>query len=76
MAKKEVRKFLENNSEKVHFEEIDVINNKKRSNEIQELFNIDHESPQIIICDKNNTVIWNGSHSSITEKKLINVINS
>ena len=75
-AKKEVRAFLENNLKNIDFEEINVLNNRERSLEIEKLFNIDHESPQIIICDKNNKVIWDGSHQEITEKKLIEIINN
>ena len=67
---------MENRSENIDFEESDVIKNKERSKEIQELFKIDHESPQIIISDKNNKEIWNASHQEITEKKLTEIITS
>ena len=74
-AKKQVRLFLEKNKGKIDFEEIDVINNKERSLEIEELLGIEHESPQIIVCDKDNKVMWNGSHLDITAIKLTEVIN-
>ncbi len=74
-AKRQVRAFLGNNRDKIKFEEIDVINNKTRSEEVQKLYDIEHESPQIIVIDTDNNVVWSGSHYDITEQKLVEIIN-
>ncbi len=74
-AKRQVRAFLGNNRDKIKFEEIDVINNKTRSEEVQKLYDIEHESPQIIVIDTDNNVVWSGSHYDITEQKLLEIIN-
>ncbi len=65
-AKKEVQKFLDQNKQDIEFEEIDVINNRERSMEIADLFNIQHQSPQLIISSSNNELIFHTSHWDIT----------
>lgn len=69
-AKDEMDNFLKNTRNDIEFELIDVIKNRKRSNEVAEEFSITHESPQVIILDKNNNVIWTASHRQITEKNI------
>lgn len=69
-AKEEMDNFLKHCPGEVEYELIDVINNRDRSNEVAEEFGITHESPQIIILDDNNNVIWNASHSQITERNI------
>ena len=69
-AKNEMDAFLKNNPGKQEYEFVDVIDNRKRSNEIEELYGIQHESPQIIILDDNGSVIWNASHYDITESSI------
>ena len=69
-AKEQMDNFLNHYPKEVEFELIDVINNRDRSNEVAEEFGITHESPQIIVLDDNNNVIWNASHSQITERNI------
>lgn len=69
-AKTEMDIFLKNNTHPINFELIDVISNRGRSEEIASKFDIEHESPQIIITDENDQVIWNASHRRITEENI------
>jgi bacillithiol system protein YtxJ len=66
--------FLKHNSDsgefQIDYEVIDVIGNKERSIEIAEQLGIEHESPQLIITDDNNKVVWDGSHRQITEEAV------
>jgi bacillithiol system protein YtxJ len=75
-AKEEMDNFLNEYPHKVDFESIDVINNRARSNEVAEQFGVRHESPQIIIIDDDNNVIWNASHSRITEENIRSAVGS
>jgi monothiol bacilliredoxin len=52
------------------YELIDVIGNRERSSEIAKTFGIEHESPQIIITDDNNKIVWTASHRAITEESI------
>jgi bacillithiol system protein YtxJ len=54
----------------IEFELIDVIDNRDRSEEIAELLGIEHESPQVILTDANNQILWTASHRRVTEKAL------
>ena len=69
-AKEEMDNFLKNNKNDMEFELIDVLGNRKRSNEVAEEFGIIRESPQVIILDKNNNVLWTASHRRITEESI------
>jgi bacillithiol system protein YtxJ len=69
-AKKEMDAFLKNNKQALEYEFVDVIANRERSNEIEKQYGIRHESPQIIILDDNDTVIWEVSHGAIKEKSI------
>jgi bacillithiol system protein YtxJ len=73
-AKIEMDSFLRHNDKdgdlNYEYELIDVIGNRERSNEIAQSFGIEHESPQIIITDNNNKVIWHASHRAITEESI------
>jgi bacillithiol system protein YtxJ len=66
--------FLKHNSDsgefQIDYEVIDVIGNRERSIEIAEQLGIEHESPQLIITDDNNKVVWDGSHRQITEEAV------
>jgi bacillithiol system protein YtxJ len=62
--------FLKNNRGELEFEFVDVIDNRKRSDEIEEIYSIRHESPQVIILDDSGGVIWNASHYDITETSI------
>jgi bacillithiol system protein YtxJ len=69
-AKMEMDSFLEHNTDGIEFELIDVISNRARSIEIAEKFDIEHESPQIILADDNDNVLWTASHRRITEERI------
>ncbi|MGE5343240.1 MAG: bacillithiol system redox-active protein YtxJ [Candidatus Omnitrophota bacterium] len=69
-AKKEMDLFLEHHPNMAEYELIDVLTNRGRSNEIAEKYAIRHESPQIIIVDDTDQVIWNASHRAITEESI------
>lgn len=49
---------------------LDLIANRDISNKIVELWNIKHESPQILIV-KGNTCLYNASHSDIEMQSII-----
>ena len=75
-AKMEMDNYLRDKEENdgIEFELIDVIENQERSDEIAEQFDIEHESPQVILTDDNNRVLWTASHRRVTEKALKNAI--
>lgn len=59
------------NFSNIKFYLIDVVKNKKLSNELASGFNINHESPQLMVV-KNGKLVHNSSHSSISFKNLKN----
>ena len=59
------------NFSNIKFYLIDVVKNKKLSNELASGFNINHESPQLMVI-KNGKLVHNSSHSSISFKNLKN----
>jgi bacillithiol system protein YtxJ len=61
---------LKSKPDDIEFELIDVISNRGRSDEIAQQFDVEHESPQVIVIDYHNNVIWTGSHRSVTEENL------
>ncbi len=63
-------RFLESIPRDIEFELIDVISNRLRSDEIAQQFDVEHESPQVIVIDENNNVVWAGSHRIVTEENL------
>ncbi len=69
-AKDEMEAFLENSAKKFEYEFIDVFQHRERSNEIAKIYNIEHESPQILLIDDNNNVVWEASHHAITEDSI------
>jgi len=52
---------------------VDVIKERHISNQISSIFDLNHESPQILLI-KSNSLIYNASHSDISIKN-INEIN-
>lgn len=52
---------------------IDVIKNREVSNEIASVYNINHESPQLIVI-KNGELVHNSSHSDISFSNMKNSI--
>jgi len=69
-AKREVDSFLKENGMNFQYEMIDVIADKPRSAQIAETLGIQHESPQIIILDSQEFVIWHASHRAITVNSI------
>lgn len=68
-ARREMDNYLKNKPDDIDFELIDVISNRGRSDEIAQEYDVEHESPQVIVVDGNN-VIWTGSHREVTEENL------
>lgn len=58
---------LETNQADLYF--LDLLKYRNVSNEIAIQFNIDHQSPQLLII-KNGIVVKHGSHSAINELQL------
>lgn len=73
-AKMEMDSFLKRKPDEIEFELIDVIANRARSDEIAQQFDLEHESPQVILVDDNNSVVWSGSHRRVTEENLSQAI--
>jgi bacillithiol system protein YtxJ len=73
-TKMEVDSFLKHNSHPIDFELIDVLSNRARSDEIAEKFGIEHESPQIILTDDNDRVLWHASHRRIKKDRIIKAV--
>ena len=57
----------EHQSLKVYY--LDLLNYRTISNEIEEIFNVLHQSPQLIVI-RNQTAVFNASHYDITEVNL------
>ena len=74
-AKREMDTFLENNEQTFEFELVNVNENRERSNEIEQKYGIPHESPQVIILDENDNVIWHESHRAIKANTIREAIN-
>jgi bacillithiol system protein YtxJ len=66
----EMDSYLKSKPEDIEFELIDVISNRARSDEIAQQFDVEHESPQVILIDDDNSVLWAGSHRRVTEENL------
>ncbi len=73
-AKMEIDGFLKQNSDPIDFEMIDVISDRARSAEIAEKFGIEHESPQLILVDDNDNMLWHASHRRIKKDRIIKAI--
>ena len=69
-AKMEVDSYLKNKPPEIEFELIDVISDRQRSDEIARQFDVEHESPQAIIIDDNNNVVWTASHRRVNEENI------
>jgi bacillithiol system protein YtxJ len=75
-ARQEVEQCLKAWHLTMEVEWIDVIANRPRSNEVAEQLGIRHESPQIIILDNGDNVMWHASHGQITQQKLKEILHS
>ncbi|MDB2384056.1 bacillithiol system redox-active protein YtxJ [Flavobacteriaceae bacterium] len=53
----------------IKFYLIDVVKNKKLSNELSSYFNVNHESPQLMVVNKGK-LVHNSSHSNISFKNI------
>ena len=69
-ARMEMDSYLKSKPDDIEFELIDVISNRTRSDEIAQQFDVEHESPQVILIDDDNNVVWSGSHRRVTEENL------
>jgi bacillithiol system protein YtxJ len=70
----EMDSYLKSKPEDIEIEIIEVNSNRARSDEIAQQFDVEHESPQVIVIDDDNNVVWTGSHRRVTEKKLSRAI--
>lgn len=52
---------------------LDLLQNRSISNEIAQRFNVQHESPQILII-KNGTSVYNASHHSIDAAEVAKIV--
>lgn len=68
MAKNRLDKVLQ--PEKADFFYLDVIKYRIISNLVSETFNVNHESPQILLI-KNGICIFDESHTGISMKEII-----
>ena len=73
-AKREMDSYLKSKPEDIEFELIDVNSNRARSDEIARQFDVEHESPQVIVINDDNNVVWTGSHRRVTEENLSRAI--
>jgi bacillithiol system protein YtxJ len=73
-AQMEVNGFLKVKPENVDFELVDVIADSNYSNHLAETLGIPHESPQVILVDKDDKVLWHESHRRVTKKKILAAI--
>lgn len=71
MAKSRMEKGLETISKKADVYYLDLLNYRNISNQIAELWEVEHESPQIIVI-KNGKVIYFSSHHMIQPDEVLN----
>ena len=69
-AYEEVTAYLQNHpNEKVDYAMIDVVADRPVSNEVADVLNVKHESPQVIVI-RQGAPVWHTSHSHITAEAL------
>ena len=61
------------NTENIDFYYLDLLNYRNISNEIDEQFNITHQSQQVILI-KNEEAIYNASHDEISLETINNIL--
>lgn len=66
MAKQRVEKYSDSN---IDFHYLDLIQNRNLSNTVAEQFNVQHQSPQILVI-KNNECVFDESHGGIQIDEL------
>ena len=62
-------------SEQIDFYFLDLITYRDISNKVSELFNVDHESPQILLV-KDGECIFHESHSEISLDEILEHVSS
>jgi bacillithiol system protein YtxJ len=72
-VKKHLQSSLELNKEKFSFYYLDLIAHRDVSDKIAKLFNVQHESPQILIIIDGKCV-YHASHSNISSEKITEII--
>lgn len=73
-AKREVERFLEEYAGSIELEQINVIEERDRSNAVADEFGIPHESPQAILIGDDGSVIWSGSHHQVNKGALLEAV--
>ncbi len=58
----------------VNFVYLDLLKYRDISNKIAEKFEVEHQSPQILVINKNGNCIYHCSHTSISESIIIQAI--
>lgn len=61
--------------ENVQFHFLDLIKYRGISNKIEEIFDVDHESPQVLII-KNGICIYDESHNGISMEEIDKQVNN
>ncbi|NNE27733.1 MAG: bacillithiol system redox-active protein YtxJ [Saprospiraceae bacterium] len=70
MVKRRFEKHITQNfKDTSQFYYLDLIKNRTVSNAVSEQFNVQHESPQVIVLYKGNA-IYNASHNGIDAEKI------
>lgn len=70
MAKEEVEKFLNESGYHPTYEFIDVIHERKKSQQVESTYRVKHESPQVLLISEKGEVLWHASHYAITYQAL------
>ncbi len=74
MAKFRVEKGLNSLSQKFNVYYLDLIQFRQISNQIADVFEVEHASPQVLLI-KNGECIYNASHGQISPSELENFSN-
>lgn len=70
-SKIEIDKVLKQYGQHFDYEFVDVIVDKRRSGEISNTYGIRHESPQVIIIDKDENPVWSAAHFRVKSEIII-----
>ena len=73
-AKLEVNKVLKKYDQYLDYEFVDVTQDRGRSDEIAEVYDIRHESPQVIIGDNKKGPVWHAAHFKVTFKIIAGIL--
>ncbi len=64
-----------NDDDKIPAYYLDLLNHRDISNEIENLFSVEHASPQVLLI-KNGTCIYHNSHSGISAAAILDAASS